>query len=637
MTKQKILITALLAIAYSWSHAQIFAGNDTIICTQSPVTLNATYNIATQGTTVTLTDDQYTPVVNIGFPFTYFGNTYTQCLISSNNYITFDLTNAGGYSPWTINNPIPSSMNPTNSIMCPWQDVYPPGGGCIGYATFGTAPNRVFVITFGSVAMFSCTNLQFTSQIKLYEGTNVIETHITSKPLCATWNGGAAIHGIQDAAGTTAFVVPGRNYPTQWTTSNEGYQFVPSGSSSYTHGFIPYNPSTFSTSTNTVNWYVGNTLVGTGTSITVNPSVTTSYIAELTTCGVSNVRDTVVVIVGQMTIAHSQTNVSCFGGSDGSAIATASGPGGPWDFTWADAAGNTLQTKNNVTSDTLTGLPAGTYTVTTVNTIGCIDVFSFTITQPAAPVSSAMMLENDSCSGASDAKAWVTAAGGTGPYTYLWNVLPPQTTDTVWGLGVGTYIVTITDSKGCTLTDTVVVYKDPAPVPGFTTAPEVLTLFDPECYFTDVSQNAVTWHWSFGDGDTSAVQNPVHEYESDGTFDVTLTVTNAIGCTSAITLTVTVEDFYTMYLPNSFTPNGDGRNETFGAYGSGILQESFELHVFNRWGNLVFSSTDIYDWWNGRFKNQGDPVESEVYVYVVKFRDFKNKPHKVMGHVTLIR
>lgn len=638
MTK-RLLITTLLAMAYGWSHAQIFAGNDTIICTQAPITLNATYNVATQGTTLTLNDDQYSPVVNIGFPFTYFGNTYTQCLISSNNYITFDLTNAGGYSPWTIGSAIPSPSNPTNSIMCPWQDVYPPGGGCVGYATFGTAPNRVFVVTFGSVAMFSCTSLQFTSQIKLYEGTNIIETHITSKPLCTTWNSGSAIHGIQDASGSTAFVVPGRNYPSQWTTSNEGYQFTPIGPNWYAQQFIPYNPSTFSTSTNTVNWYnaTTNALIGTGTSITVTPSVTTSYIAELATCGVSNVRDTVTVIVGQMTVGHSQTNVSCFGGNDGTAAANASGPAGPWNFTWEDAAGNTIQTATNVSSDTVTGLTAGTYTLTTTNSIGCIDVHTFTITEPAAPLSSTMALENDSCSGASDAVAWITAAGGTAPYSYLWNMAPPQITDTASGLAAGTYVVQITDAKGCTLTDTVVVFKDPSPVPDFTTAPEVVTLFEPECIFTDNSTNTVSWHWSFGDGDTSTLQNPIHEYGSDGIFDVTLTVTNAIGCTSSVTQQVTVEDLYTMYLPNSFTPNGDGKNESFGASGSGINEETFEMYIFNRWGNMVFSSNNINDWWNGRFKNQGDKVEDAVYVYVVKFKDFKNKPHKLMGHVSLIR
>lgn len=244
-------IFALLLVPIT-GKTQINAGPDDTICTPGSTTLTATLPATTTGTTVSLSDDQYTGIINIGFSFTYFGNTYTQCLISSNNYITFNISTPGGYSPWSIPGPIPSSSCPTNSIMCPWQDLLPPSGGTITYATLGTAPNRVFVVAFCSVAMFSCTNMNFTSQIQLYEGTNRIETHIANKPLCTSWNGGQAIHGIQNSTGTIAYVVPGRNAPTQWTCSNDGYRFTPTTPTTYSQGSIPYAPVILASSMNPV-------------------------------------------------------------------------------------------------------------------------------------------------------------------------------------------------------------------------------------------------------------------------------------------------------------------------------------------------------------------------------------------------
>lgn len=634
----KSTVTAVLfSLINAWCFAQVSAGNDTIVCNQAPLTLNATYTLGNQGTSLTLSDDQYSGVINIGFPFTYFGTTYTQCLISSNNYITFDLTNAGGFSPWTISAPIPSAANPTNAIMCPWQDVYPPGGGCVGYGTFGTAPNRIFVVSFANVTMFSCVNLLFTSQIILYEGSNIIETHITDKTLCTTWNSGYAIHGIQNANGTIAYVVPGRNYPSQWSVQNEGYQFVPTGPSTYSHGVIPYAPTTFSSPGTGINWYQNGTLIGTGNSINVSPAVTTSYVVEMTTCAATTYYDTVTVYVGVLTNDYSQINVSCFGGSDGSAMAIGMGQGGPWSYTWTDASGNTLQVSSGVQGDTLQGLQAGQYMVTVTTAFGCMQTHAFTITEPPTPLSAIMTLINDSCSGAADAMAIASASGGTSPYNYSWTTSPVQVNDTASNLGTGTYTVTITDSKGCAQTQTVTVFKDPRPIADFVFSPEVITLFEPLATFNDQSINAVTWYWNFGDGDTSTTQNPTHAYTAEGTFPVMLVVTNAIGCTDTAVINLEVEDIFTVYFPNSFTPNGDGKNDLFGGYGSGIEESTFELRIFTRWGDLVYHTGDIYEWWNGRYRNIREDAPEGVYVYVVTFRDFKLFPHKLMGHVTLIR
>jgi uncharacterized repeat protein (TIGR01451 family) len=174
-----------------------------------------------------LPDDAHTGIVDLGFPFCFFGDTVTQCVISSNGYITFDSNQANMYSPWNIGTGIPSPTVPMFSIMAPWQDTNPSAGGSIRSATYGVPPYRRFVVSYDAVAMFSCTTLVFTNQIVLYESLNVVDVNITEKPVCTSWNQGNAIEGIHNQDGTEGYAVTGRNYPEQWTAQNDSYRFIP--------------------------------------------------------------------------------------------------------------------------------------------------------------------------------------------------------------------------------------------------------------------------------------------------------------------------------------------------------------------------------------------------------------------------
>ena len=130
-------------------------------------------------------DDTFGGIVDMGFNFVFYGNTYNQVVLSSNNYLSFNTANVNGYSDYTIGAAIPTNLEPEtqNGILCPWQDIYPGanGNGTIQYATTGEAPNRVFIASFCGIPMFSCTDICYSSQIKLYETTNIIETHIAQK------------------------------------------------------------------------------------------------------------------------------------------------------------------------------------------------------------------------------------------------------------------------------------------------------------------------------------------------------------------------------------------------------------------------------------------------------------------------
>ena len=135
-----------------------------------------------------LTDDMYSDVIDIGFDFDFYCNTYNQLLISTNNYLTFDLTDALTYSPWftyEIPNNTGSFYTILNAILGPWVDLDPNGGlplpnmgGNIKYGVFGTAPFRRFVVSFENLGYFGCMNLEFNGQFELFETTNQIEVHI---------------------------------------------------------------------------------------------------------------------------------------------------------------------------------------------------------------------------------------------------------------------------------------------------------------------------------------------------------------------------------------------------------------------------------------------------------------------------
>ena len=114
-------------------------------------------------------------VINIGFDFVFYGNTYNQVVLASNNYLSFNLANANQYCDFTIDAAIPTNLEPEtqNGILCPWQDINPGanGNGTIQYATIGEAPNRVFIVSFCGIPMFQCSDICYSSQIKLFENT----------------------------------------------------------------------------------------------------------------------------------------------------------------------------------------------------------------------------------------------------------------------------------------------------------------------------------------------------------------------------------------------------------------------------------------------------------------------------------
>ncbi len=201
----------------------------------------------------------------------------------------------------------------------------------------------------------------------------------------------------------------------------------------------------------------------------------------------------------------------------------------------------------------------------------------------------------------------------------------------------GTYDVTliVTTPAGCVsqASHPVSVVFYPLPVADFIAAPSVATVFNSKIEFVDRSQYAVSWHWSFGDGDFDDNQNTEHYFNDVGDYRVSLKVTNIAGCEDTHTEVVAINPFY---IPNAFTPNGDGINDYFFDSGYDLDITSYRMTIFSRWGEEVFVSPSINNMWDGTTPN-GSQAPQGTYVYKMEVTTKGGKKHTFTGQVNLIR
>jgi len=204
-------------------------------------------------------------------------------------------------------------------------------------------------------------------------------------------------------------------------------------------------------------------------------------------------------------------------------------------------------------------------------------------------------------------------------------------------LDAGTYSISLqaTTQYGCTneITYNDIIIVHPTPVANFTPHPETTTLLEPIIHFNNTSLLGDVYEWQFGDNSGSNDFSPSHEYKDTGTYFIDLFVSTQNGCIDTISATVRVEKGFTFYIPNAFTPNGDGSNDFFKGLGTSI--KTYEMRIFDRWGINIYT-TESYDHpWDGRINDT--PVQSDVYIYKIWLTDIFDIEHEYIGNVTLVR
>ncbi len=524
------LILPFLVSGQSSTVCPINAGPDQTICTPNCATLtgtfvptNATTTYAmstipyspdpfTAGTAVNLSDDAWSTGIPLPFTFCFFGNAYNTIYIGSNGILSFNAAYSGGYCQWPIGAAMPSAADPRNSIGGPWQDLYPPGGGTIKYITYGAAPCRRFVVSWNAMGMYGCFSTLCTQQIVLYETTNIIDNFIQTKPMCSSWNGGAAIQGIQNQAGTLGFVQPGRNYPTVWSATNDGKRWSPAGANTYQIG-----------------WYLGATLISNTASTVVCPTTTSTYIfqAVYTNCNNTTVtvQDNMIVNVSTLVTSAGPDQNICTGGC-ASLTATAVGA---TSFSWATIPGN-IPAGNTAT---INPCPTTTTTYVVIATSPSCSGSDTVVVNVAAMTTASAGPDDSICVGD------CSMLQGSGGVSYSWspagsifgpsNIANPQACPTVTTV----YTVTVTDANGCIGYDSATVFVAPT-VLSLSITPTNPTCFG-YCNGTATSTPVggfppYTYSWSNG----QTTQNGTGFCNGP----ISLTVTDAIGCSASATATM---------------------------------------------------------------------------------------------------
>ena len=158
-------------------------------------------------------------------------------------------------------------------------------------------------------------------------------------------------------------------------------------------------------------------------------------------------------------------------------------------------------------------------------------------------------------------------------------------------------------------------------------SPSFINMLDPEVFFTNSSIFALSYLWDFGDNSSLSYDfEPTHQYQEEGSYIVTMVAQNA-SCIDTAVINVIVNPYYTLFVPNTFTPNNDGVNDIFKPIGKGIDQ--YEIVIYNRWGDEVFRSNDINIGWDG------GEVISGTYTYKITIEDKLGEFHNKSGFILL--
>ena len=186
----------------------------------------------------------------------------------------------------------------------------------------------------------------------------------------------------------------------------------------------------------------------------------------------------------------------------------------------------------------------------------------------------------------------------------------------------------------------------PNPIAAFAYGPQPADMDDTRIDFENQTFDSTAWvsyHWEFGTNgtlSTSTLEDPFHYYPNNdsGSYTVDLIVENVYGCVDSAQQVVVIDGVTRPFIPNAFTPDGDGTNDLWLVEGLGFSRTQFDLAVFDRWGREFYSTDDPSEGWNGRYMNYGDEAPVGVYVYrVISASDFSSARKVLEGHVNLIR
>ena len=361
---------------------------------------------------------------------------------------------------------------------------------------------------------------------------------------------------------------------------------------------------------------------GTGSSVSASPAITTTYtITGTSSVCTDDTTITITVVPTPVITANASPETICAGA--GSTL-TANGASTASNYTWSPSS-----SLNSSTGNSVIATPSNTTIYTVIGSNGSCTA-SDQVTVTVNPLSNAVASNNDTiCIGES---AQLGASGGN---TYVWipasglsnsTISNPVATPTI----TTSYTVTVSNNGQCSTTDNVTVYVNP--LPNVNAGIDVTLNNDEILNLIGSGQGSLLWIDNGFILSCYACTTP-YSYPTQDTYYI-LTATDTNGCTNSDTVNITVTDYYGLFVPNAFTPTESlGTNDVFLVKGFGIKE--FRMMIFDRWGEKVFESNDIYKGWDGTYR--GSLVKQDVYVYKIIAKPIVGNVILRIGNVTVVK
>jgi gliding motility-associated-like protein len=532
----------------------------------------------------------FTPVTSCSSPAAYVnfatGTTVTPPAGSTQFQVT---DNAGTVYQFTIANLVPCSTSPCTSLTVTSSNVS-------NVSCFGGNNGAITVLASGGIAPYTYT---WTPNIGNGASVNNLTAGSYSVSVLDVNNcpGSLTVNIIQPAS---AMTVSTSSVSTLCGTSNGSVSaIVTGGTSPYSYAWTPGNANTATVSNLAAGVYSlavtdANGCTSNGTAIVSNSNGPT------VTCVVSN--------------------ISCFGGTNGAAMAQVSGGTAPYSYAWTPSGG---------TNATASNLSAGTYAVQVTDNTGCIGTAGVTITEPTQIILTETIIPS-SCTN-DNGSISVVVTGGTGPYTYTWSP-SGQTGTSISNLGPGsTPSLAVSDAQDCATSESYLITG--TGTINVTATPISTTILEGQSVIMNAF-GASTYQWSPPD-DLSCATCASTSASPSATTLYTVTGTAPNGCTGQAEVMIYVTEVCgEIYVPTIFSPASlNTENKQACVYGNCIAE--LDYSIYDRWGQCVFQTKDQNACWDGKFK--GKEMNAGVFAYKLTVK-LQNGDFVIRsGNITLLK
>lgn len=653
------------AATYSWSTGSL--SNSLLI---SPISTSSyTVTGATSGCTNTAVSNVSVtplPIITVNSPVICEGQTATLTANGASTYIwstgltsssisisptittSYTLTgSASGCTNTAVSNvsvtPLPTiTVNSTS--VCIGQPAALTANGASTFTWSTGSTSNPLSISTTSTTSYTVTGATFGC-------TNTAVSNVSVNPLPTITVNSATI-----CAGQTATLVANGATSYTWSSGTIGSLIAVSPTSNSTFSVIGINATCSNTANATINVLTAPILTGSSSTIcagetatltvsgaityswnngsttnttVVSPISSTTYSVEGTN-SICTSATTVNVVVNQLPIISVLSKTICAGEST---TLTANGAS---TYSWNT---NSLSNTLNVTPITTT-----IYTVTGISS-GCSASQTVAITVNPVPNISFNSNKTNGCAPLCVQLSDLTTVTSGSITNWNWSVedafISNQQNPSYCFENAGSYDIklTVTSSNGCSKT-----YSNPNminvfanPVAEFTSDFNNTDILNPVIGFINLSTNATNYIWNFGDATSSTIKNPYHTYNQEGLFTTTLTAINQHGCKDVMIHDIIVKGIFTFYAPNTFTPNEDNVNDIFLPLGVGWNLDTYQMDIFDRWGNNCFNTNVADKGWDGKANDGSESAQIDTYTWKVDLTDVFGIKHKYIGKITLLR